>query len=133
MRKATYTIPKVSGDSEDGELAVFYFGPNSGGGIEANLERWIKQFTAVDPKQIKRDERSTHGMVQHIVEIPSGTYEGGMGMPGSSTGKKEGFGLLGAIVETPVGNYFFKLTGPKKTIAAAKPKFVGLLDSIQVS
>ena len=26
MRKATYVIPRKSGDSEDGELAVFYFG-----------------------------------------------------------------------------------------------------------
>jgi hypothetical protein len=132
MRKATYTIPKAAGDSEDAELAVFYFGPNSGGGIDANLERWSKQFSNVDPKQVKRDDRSTHGMVQHLVEISSGTYEGGMGM-GAASGAKQNFGLLGAIVETPVGNYFFKLTGPKKTVTGAKKKFLGLLDSIQTS
>src|SRR5881628_3198537 len=27
MRKASYVVPKVGADTEDGELAVFYFGP----------------------------------------------------------------------------------------------------------
>jgi hypothetical protein len=131
MRKATYAVPKAAGDAEDGELAVFYFGPNMGGSIDANAERWIKQFSDVDPKQIKRDQRSANGLLQHTIEIPKGTYASGM--PGAPATPKSGYALLGAIVETPVGNYFFKLTGPLKTVAGAREAFFKLLDSVKAT
>ena len=38
--------------------------------------------------------------------------------------------LLGAIVEGPDGNVFFKFTGPAKTIAANQLKFEMLLNSV---
>jgi hypothetical protein len=43
---------------------------------------------------------------------------------------KSGYRLLGAIVEGPGGNIFFKFTGPAKTIAANQPKFESLLSSV---
>ena len=43
MRAATYT---TGGDAEPGEVAVFYFGPGQGGGVQANIDRWIGQFPA---------------------------------------------------------------------------------------
>ena len=64
------------------------------------------------------DERST-----------GGSSSGGMG-----GGKpKEHFGLVGGIVESPSGAYFFKLTGPSKTVKQAKPDFYKLLDSIKAA
>src|SRR5437870_13535974 len=36
MRKASFIVPRAPGDSEDGELTVFYFGPGQGGSIDAN-------------------------------------------------------------------------------------------------
>ena len=44
---------------------------------------------------------------------------------------KKDFGLLGAILEAPSGVYFFKLTGPKKTVAGAKKQFDALLASVK--
>src|SRR4051794_6296640 len=41
MRKATYKIAHQPKDSEDAEVAVFYFGSGEGGGTEANIQRWI--------------------------------------------------------------------------------------------
>jgi hypothetical protein len=43
-----------------------------------------------------------------------------------------GYRLLGAIVEGPGGNLFFKLTGPAQTIAANQKNFDQLLASIQL-
>ena len=37
MRAATYTVG-------EGECAVFYFGAGQGGGVQANIDRWIGQF-----------------------------------------------------------------------------------------
>src|ERR1700732_1069632 len=38
MRLATYVVP------DGGECGVYYFGPGQGGGVQANVERWVGQF-----------------------------------------------------------------------------------------
>jgi hypothetical protein len=132
MRKATYKVPAAPKDPEDGELAVFYF-RGEGGGTDANIQRWINQFSDAKPSDTKRTERTMNGMKQTIVEV-EGTYASGMpgGPPGSAT-PKSNYRLIGAVVETPAGPYFFKMTGPKKTVDAARGPFYTLLDSIKSS
>jgi len=131
MRKATYKVPKAKGDTEDGDLGVSYFGPTMGGSIDANVDRWVKQFSGIEPGDVKRAEREADGLRQHTVEIESGTFASGM--PGGPTQPKPGYGLLGAIVSSPSGVYFFKLTGPSKTVKAARDPFLKMLDSVKVS
>jgi hypothetical protein len=134
MRKATYVVPRASGDNEDGEVGVFYFGPGQGGAVEANVDRWIKQFPDAKLEDVKRADRSVNGLVAHTVEIDSASFNASsMGMPAAKSEPKANYGLLGAIVETPAGPYFFKLTGPKATVAAAKENFAKLLESVRVS
>jgi len=60
-----------------------------------------------------------------------GTYASGM--PGGPTTPKPGWALLGAIAEGPSGAVFFKLTGPKKGVAAARPAFEALVASLKRS
>lgn len=131
MRKATYHPPRASADTEDPELAVFYFGPGQGGGIDANVDRWVKQFSDVKVDAVRREERSANGLRQHTVEIPSGTFSSGM--PGGPTQPKKGFALLGGIVEAPSGAYFFKMTGPSASVKAGRDAFYKLLDSVKPS
>jgi hypothetical protein len=127
MRKATYRVPAASKDGEDAEMAVFYF-KGEGGSTEANIQRWIGQFPDSKPSDVKRTQRSAGGTTQTIVEV-EGTYASGM--PGGAATPKSGYRLIGAVVETPVGPYFFKLTGPKKTVDAARDSFFGMLDSVK--
>jgi hypothetical protein len=129
MRKATYVVPRAAGDKEDGDLGVFYFGPGQGGGLEANVDRWVKQFQGTKPEDVKRADRNIGGLTAHTVEIESGTYD--PGPMGGGKGPKENYGLLGAIVDAPSGSYFFKLVGPKATVIKAKKSFFALLDSIK--
>ncbi len=131
MRKATYRIPRVAGDSDDAELAIFYFGPGQGGAIEANVERWIRQFPEVKPDAVHRDTRTLRGLRQHIIRIERATFSGGM--PGGPSEAKAGWGLLGAIVEAANGPYFFKVTGPTRTLSAAQKTFYQLLESVKPS
>ena len=121
MRKASYVVPHAPEDTEDGELTVFYFGPGQGGSIDANVDRWVGQFANVKPTDVKRADREANGLRQHTVELESGTFSPGMGMGGGK--QKENYGLVGGIVETPSGEYFFKMTGPSKTVKRAKPDF----------
>lgn len=129
MRKATYLVPRAKGDSEDGELAVFYFGPGQGGSIDDNVNRWVGQFKDVPAGSVKRADREANGLKQHTVEIEKGTFSSGM--PGGPTKAKTGYGLLGGIVSSPSGVYFFKLTGPSATVKAAHVPFYKLLDSVK--
>jgi hypothetical protein len=127
MRKATYRVPAAPKDSEDGEMAVFYF-RGEGGSTEANIQRWIAQFSDAKPSDVKRSERSVGGMSQTIVEV-EGTYASGM--PGAPATPKAHYRLLGAVVETPAGPYFFKLTGPKKTVESARDAYLAMLGSVR--
>lgn len=132
MRAATYSIPAAKGDSEPAELAVFYFGQGSGGGVDANVKRWIEQFQKADgtsaAKDAKVKKEKIAGLPATAVEV-KGTYLGGS-MMGPST-PKPGYRLLGAIVEGPGGNVFFKLTGPEKTVTAAEKPFRKMLDGLK--
>jgi hypothetical protein len=127
MRVATYAVPAAKG-SQAGECAVFFFGPGQGGGVDDNVARWAKQFEGA-PKPASR-RTQVAGLRVTRAEV-AGTYLAPGGPMMQSTGKKSGYRLLGAIVEAPGGNVFFKLTGPAATIAAAQADFDALVGSIR--
>lgn len=128
MRIATYDIPASDGDKEGAECAVFYFGPKQGGGVEENFSRWVGQFEKAT--DAARSEKNVNGMKLHLVKV-SGDYLAPSGPKMQSTGIKSQYALLGAIIEGPKGSVFFKLTGPKATVAAAADDFAGLLQSLR--
>ncbi len=128
MRKATYKTPGVGG-SEGGELAVFYFGPQQGGDVKANIDRWVAQFKDVPEGGVTQDQQEVNGLVQHVVTVKSGTYSGSMMMGGGQ--EKPDQGMLGAVVESPSGKYFFKLTGPSKAVDDQRDEFFALLKSMK--
>ncbi|HVO11097.1 MAG TPA: hypothetical protein VMX54_10200 [Vicinamibacteria bacterium] len=127
MRVATYTVPAAKG-SEPGECAVFFFGAGQGGSVEANVERWSRQFEGT-PKP-ERTSTTAAGLPVTRVQL-AGTYLAPGGPMMQSTGKRAGYRLLGTIVEAPQGNVFFKLTGPGATVTAALPTFDALITSIR--
>jgi len=133
MRVATYVLPAAKGDTEAGELGVFYFGQGQGGGVDANVKRWVTQFRRADGTSAEKDAKTKQekiaGFAVTTVEV-KGSYHGGPMMVGPST-PKPGFRLLGAIVEAPEGAVFFKLTGPEKTVANAEKHFRKMLESMK--
>ena len=125
MRVASYQIPPVAGDKEIAELNVFVLG----GDVESNIQRWIDEFSKFDPKTLARTDRVVNDMTEAVVEIPNGTFSGGM----NSDSASDNFGLLGGIVVTPEdAKYFFKMTGPAATVKGARAAFYGLLDSVRL-
>ena len=128
MRRATYKIPSAKGDPDGTEVAVFYFGPGQGGGVETNVERWAGQF-GLKKDDVKRSNRRVNDLEQYIVEIPKGTYKPDMFNKNSKG--LENWSMLAAIVEAPSGSYFFKLAGPTKTVEQARPVFFKMLDGVR--
>jgi hypothetical protein len=128
MRAATYAVPAATGDHEDGECLVNYFGAGQGGPADANVKRWIGQFDGGE-KNAKTQQRTIHALKVTTVDV-AGSYSGMGGPMAQSKTVKRGYRLLGAIVEAPQGNVFFKFTGPATTVAANQAKFEAMLNSL---
>ena len=85
MRAAEFTIPRAEGDNEDGQMVVYYFGANQGGGIQANMDRWRNMFTTgdgapVDDSNVQTDTLETNGLTIHVIDV-QGRYTDRMSRP----------------------------------------------------
>jgi len=134
MRVAQYKLPKADGDSEDGSLVVYYFGQGQGGGTQANIDRWIGQMHQSDGSESKDRAKSetltVNGLKVTMVDV-SGTYSAEMSPGSGDFTSKPNYRLRAAVVETPKGSYFAKLTGPEKTIAHWDQAFRDYINSFQ--
>jgi gluconolactonase len=117
LRKAQFAIPAVEGDKEGAELAIF---PPLGGTPEANIVRWIGQFEA-DGREVKMTKGESEQGTYIFVDA-TGTYKKPVGPPiAQKTTPMAGYRMYGVIFTAKEGgNYFFKLTGPDKTVEAQK-------------
>src|SRR4051812_47610829 len=107
----------------DGKKAeVVFFSFPGGGGTQANVDRWIRQFP--DAKDQKTAKTEKKGDVT-FVEV-EGTYSSGM--PGGPQTPQPGTKLLGAIMENASGNVFVKMTGPIATVKAAEADFRKMIE-----
>jgi len=136
MRVAEFALPKIAGDAEDASLVLYYFG-GQGGTVQANLDRWIGQMTQPDGRASKdvattSTLKTTSGLAVTLVDL-AGTYTAEV-TPGSTDRlNKPGFRLRAAVVETPSGPYFVKLTGPAKTMATWNDSFLAFVRSLRVA
>ena len=127
MRLATYVIP-ATGGSQTAECAVYYFGPGQGGGVDANLQRWMGEFQPLEKHDIRK--RQPNGV--QVTRIDArGTYVAHSMRGPEEPSEKPKWALMGAVVEGPKGDIFFKLTGPAATVDAAAKDFDGMLDSMR--
>ena len=74
---AQFSIPAVEGDNEAAELAIFSFG--AGGGIKANVDRWIGQFATEGRKAKTTSGKSKTG--EYVFVEIGGTYRKPVGPP----------------------------------------------------
>lgn len=124
MRAAQYTIPRAQGDEADAELAVYYFGPQGAGEPSETLDRWASAFTST-----QGEAKKTQLDRAHVVEV-SGTYGGAHVTGAAAPEPTRGWGLLGAVVQTAAGPYYFKMLGPARTVAAAREGFFDIVRSV---
>jgi hypothetical protein len=133
MRAAQFEISGKAG--EEAELVVYYFGAGGAGGVEANLDRWFGQFSQADGKPTKDvakvEQTKIAGQDATVVTV-TGRYQTTQ-MPGGPPPVDMADGaLIGAIVASPSGPYYFKLTGRKKTVDANAARFKALLASMKL-
>lgn len=124
LRVAEFDIPLAEGDSFV-EFYIAAFG-GGGGGVKANVDRWIGQFQA-DGREVKVYKGNSEQGPYVLVDI-KGTFNRSIGPPiQMKTMPVEEARMLALIVTVPdEGNYFLKLSGGQKTLD-------GLHDDIRTS
>jgi hypothetical protein len=126
-----FAIAASEGDKADGRLTVM----RAGGTIQANIDRWIGQFTQPDGKNTKDLAKTRQikvaGQEVHMVDL-SGTYKDQAG-PFAPAVERPKYRMLGAIISVKdQGNYFIKFYGPQRTIADNERKFVTMIEGLEV-
>jgi hypothetical protein len=134
MRAAQYKLPKADGDTEDGNLVLYYFGQGQGGSTEANIDRWINQMQQPDGRpsreKAKSETMTVNGLKVTTVDV-AGTYVAETS-PGSGTfSNNPNYRLHAAVVETPKGSYYVKLVGPEKTVTRWDKAFTDYVKSFE--
>ena len=135
MRVAEFVVPRAPGDGEDAEVIIYYFG-GTGGSADANVDRWIGQVQQPDGSpskdKAKREQQTVNGMKVTLIDV-SGTYVAEVRPGSTERHNKPGFRVRAAVVETPKGPYYVKMTGPAKTVAATEADFAAFLRSLKPS
>jgi hypothetical protein len=127
MRVAEFVLPKAGAETEDAEVIVYYFG-GGGGSVEANIERWTGQFQAAKPPV--QSSTTVNGLKVTTIDV-AGTYIAEVKPGSAERHNKPGFAMRAAVVETPKGPYFVKLTGPAGTVQRASAAFDQFLQSVR--
>jgi hypothetical protein len=132
MRAAEFELPASGGQAE---VIVYYFGESGAGSVQANIDRWVGQFTQPDgspSKDAAQVEKATFAGQEASIITVSGHYAA-RAMPGGGEAvDKPDQMLMAAIVPSPKGPYYFRLIGDRAAVAAQSGKFRGLLDSLKL-
>jgi len=120
MRKAVLKIVDAK-TKATAEVVFYHFGQGNGGGIQANVDRWLGQFVESRDKINAKVEEVTVGKHKVTYVSAEGTFKSGM--PGGPQTPMPDYALLGAIAEANEGSVFIKLTGPKALAKAVTSDF----------
>jgi hypothetical protein len=122
MRKAQLQIPGKEG-GKPADVTFFFFGDGQGGDVQANVQRWLGQFTG------KPDANKVQPQEFNGVKVTLVSAEGTMKASpfGGQPDDQPDSALLGAIIEQPGGAVFVKLTGPLDLVKASNDKFVAMV------
>lgn len=118
MRKGSYAIAGPGGEAD---LSVTAF-PGDTGGLLANVNRWRGQVALpplaggeLESSLLHLDANGLHFDVVDFVGIANGAPTR----------------VLGAVLSRPGETWFFKLTGPEATVAAAKADFLAFIRTVK--
>ncbi|MBS0196184.1 MAG: hypothetical protein JSR77_05445 [Planctomycetes bacterium] len=123
MRLAEAAVADPSGDA--GKACTVAFS-TAGGDVQSNIGRWANQVQDASGQAVKADpkKKTVAGLPVTTVEL-TGKYMGmGDGQP------KPDWTMRAAIVESPEGLLFIKMTGPADRMKTLAAGFDSLVDSM---
>ena len=134
MRVAQANISPVKGDTAVAEVVFFHF-PGTGGSADANIKRWQGQFKG--PKgepgeQVAKVDTMMVGLLTVVTTDVTGTQLASASMGMGPPKDLPNYRMIASVIETPSGNWFIKVTGPKNTVAANETKIRNFVKTAKV-
>ena len=129
MRVTTFTVPGRDGH-DAAHIVVFHFGPDQGGTVEQNIDRWQTQFKPDengDPLEPIVERFEADGMPITFVEFAGDWMK--MGTRWFTPDQL----FLAAIVESPQGYVFIRFAGNATTVDANRDTFVQMIRGLRRS
>ncbi len=126
MRKAQLKVTDAASKAI-ADVAFYYFGTRGAGTVQANVDRWLKQFSEPSDQINAKIEHSTVGKTKVTYVQAEGTYNSGM--PGGPTTPMPGYALIGTIIESDSGNVFVRMTGPKDLVKSSLAEFKKMIEN----
>jgi len=106
----------------------------AGGDVQANIDRWKGQFKGGDAAAQKTETIKMGNWNVHVADL-SGSFAETMGGGPFSGGKvvqREGYAMMGIILEHPEGKkYFIKVTGPMEVVKQTRPEVMKMLEALK--
>jgi hypothetical protein len=125
FRTLQYAVAGEVDSTKAAELVISVFVAGDGGPLDANIARWKGQFRQGDAApEPKVTDKEVGPLKVKFVEL-----EGDYMAMGAAAAKRE-FAQIGAIVQAPGRNVFFRLIGPKETIEANRADFMKMIDGL---
>ena len=133
-----FSISAAEGDDTAGRMTIM----PSGGGVEANITRWVGQFKTSDGKPLGNDakkieEKLIDKLKIHLVDL-QGDFQDSPRGPFGPKVNRPGYRMLGAIIPLSdhpqgkgAGTWFVKFYGPKATVKAAEKAFAAMVEGVK--
>ena len=119
--EAKYVIP-----SDEGEMVLTL--TTMGGGIDANLQRWVGQFQQDPDERPRRETLRIDGTKSEWLDV-RGTFRSQVG---TSPGPHENWRLLGVAIPTRPRPFLLKLVGPRVAVSEFEAEFRKFARSAQL-
>lgn len=111
------------------EIVVFFFGPSSGGTLEANIDRWRKQFRPNEDGSLLEptitELETTAGFKVTLVELVGDWVK----MGAASYTPDQHF--ITAVVDSPNGMVFIRFVGAEATVGPNRDTFINMIKSLR--
>jgi hypothetical protein len=123
---------ETSSAADEGEVVVFSFGSGLGGTPQENIAAWKETIrdSAGHPATAEVKTRVVAGF--KISEwVAFGSYNDPVPIPGMPPVVRPDYGLAAAVIETPQGSLYWRLTGPEPLVTATLPLFRKMLDGVK--
>ena len=127
-----FQVPAVEKDSPPGRLTIM----SAGGGVEANIARWVGQFRTADGKPLdddakKIDEKRVGALTVHLVDL-TGTFQDKPRGPFGPTVERTDYRMLAAVSPTrQAGTWFIKYYAPQASVAEEEKNFATMITGLQ--